>query len=157
MASSHNIHGSTAESLHQGNLDLDMSKFSGKEREEIESWQQEMNDRSKSQLQRDIARAKLNDLISSKKPEPHNRSHVIRELDEERGVDTATFSKDEAFERYVMGGNQPGNNEKGRNRGEDDFYAVKRNHKAPGQRKQWAREDYLHEAATDTRESFPRK
>ena len=120
-----------------------MSKFSGKEREEIESWQQEMNDRSKSQLQRDIARAKLNDLISSKststlcvvciyishtftEPEPHNRSHVIRELDEERGVDTATFSKDEAFERYVMGGNQPGNNEKGRNRGEDDFYAVKR-------------------------------
>ncbi|KAF8909668.1 hypothetical protein CPB84DRAFT_1765152 [Gymnopilus junonius] len=143
--------GSTAQSLHSSNIDL--SKFSAKEREEIETLQSIMSSRGSSNMQRDIAEAKLDDLVNSKEPEPHNRRHRIVPL-EETGGDSRIFSKDEAFERYEMGGhNDEHKGSKNLSQGEGDFYAVKNNHKASGHRKASARDDYLEEGVTDTREA----
>ncbi|CAA7266196.1 unnamed protein product [Cyclocybe aegerita] len=117
-------------------------KFTPKEQEAIASFEEIINSRGPSGMEKQIAEARLHDLKKSKEPEPHKHKQCIQRESEERGgSEYNMFRNDEAFERYEMGGHQrdePGN--KWDNTAGKNYHSVRMNHKARGTAKQKAEE-----------------
>ncbi|KAF5325426.1 hypothetical protein D9619_009768 [Psilocybe cf. subviscida] len=125
-------------------------KLSHHEQEEVNKFQQVINDRGSSEMQKQIAQAQLDDLERSKRPPPHNHRHKIHG-DEELNDQTErknfdAFHNDEAFERYQMGANQAkSGGSKNANSNNAEVASVKFNHKARGSSKTQAEERVLRE------------
>ncbi|KAF8153076.1 hypothetical protein B0H34DRAFT_861273 [Crassisporium funariophilum] len=120
----------------------DHKKYSGKEQGEIKELQETIKSHGSSNLQKEIAQAKLDDMEASKQPPAHMHKHRIQgESEEAGGVDRSNaniFHNDEAFERFEMGGEKPSG--KKPLEGAAEWRSIKMNHKAPGGAKRKAGE-----------------